>query len=54
MRPHVHDVTRPILATLLAPPGLNTPPLAAVAWSQARTRVQLATVDKAGALALWD
>ena len=50
----VFDTTTGLLATLLAPPGLNTPPLAAVAWSQARTRVQLATVDKAGALALWD
>ena len=50
----VFDTTTGLHAALLAPPGLNTPPVAAVAWSLARTRVQLATVDKAGALALWD
>jgi len=50
----VFDATTGLHAQILKPPGLNTPAVAAVAWSADRTRLQLATVDKAGTLALWD
>ena len=49
----VFDAKSGVCATVLAPPSLDAPCVAAVAWADA-PKVLLATVDHEGGLALWE